>query len=510
LSLFLHPPSSGCARRGLILFDGLDEVRMRDTERVIREITDAAEQFKQSRFVIACRIAAQEYVFNQFKEVEIADFNKKQIKTFAKKWFLSKNDPIKAKNVGESLQQNERILELASNPLLLTLLCLVFDESGKFPSRRADLYKEGVRILLTRWDASRNIERDEPYKNLDVQRRKDLLSSVAFQTFLQGELIVGQDRIEHYISDYLQNLSSTTILGIDSEAVLKSIEAQHGLLVERSRRVYSFSHLTLHEYFAAREINLSNDKLDIITDKFFDRRWREVFLLTMELSRDASRLILEIKRTIDSQLLADDDDQEIQNFLQWVQEKSESVLTDYKPSAVRAFYYSLSLNFDYELARKIIPNFGCYTCPDLKLDNTLMITLNRVLAKADDIPIKPDFDNVLEAARNANNYELQNQLQNLHNRLPEDYDPEEIKRWRKTNDYREWVGDLQECMINCRGIGKALNFTPEQKKVLWQYYKSNLFLWECLKSDCYLKDGIREYIKRSFLIPYPSEFAQSL
>jgi predicted NACHT family NTPase len=494
--------------RGLILLDGLDEVRAKDTGRVIREISGAAEQFDQSRFVIACRIAAKEYVFQQFREVEVADFDKQQIKTFAKKWFQSKKDPIKAKNVGESLQKDERIWELASNPLLLTLLCLVFGESGKFPSRRSDLYKEGVKILLTKWDASRNIERDELYKSLDVQRRKDLLSSVAYQTFLQGNLVLRQRNIEGYIADFLQHLRDIDpdpeILRVDSEAVLQCIEAHHGLLVEVARNVYSFSHLTLHEYFAAREINLSNHLFDELTSKFSDRRWREVFLLTMEMLRDASHLLLKIKRNIDLQLAGD---QIIQNFLHRVQEKSASVLTNYNPSALRAFYYSLSLNFDYELARKIDPNFDCDTSPDLKLDNALMVVLNRAVAKAD-IPMKTDFEDLLEIARD-NNYELRNQLQNLYSRLPEEDDTQETIRWSETRDYQDWVRDLRRCMID-RSICSASNFTPEQKKLLWQYYRSNLFLWECLNSDCYVDRRVRENIEHSFLIPQPPEFTQSL
>ena len=35
---------------------------------------------------------------------------------------------------------------------------------------------------------------------------------------------------------------------------MKSIEAQHELLVERARRIYSFSPLTFQEYFTARAI----------------------------------------------------------------------------------------------------------------------------------------------------------------------------------------------------------------------------------------------------------------
>jgi predicted NACHT family NTPase len=44
--------------------------------------------------------------------------------------------------------------------------------------------------------------------------------------------------------DYIRNLPGANddedALQLDSEVVLKSIEAQHGLLVERARGIYSF------------------------------------------------------------------------------------------------------------------------------------------------------------------------------------------------------------------------------------------------------------------------------
>jgi predicted NACHT family NTPase len=50
------------------------------------------------------------------------------------------------------------------------------------------------------------------------------------------------------IVDYLetlQNIDSDAIqCQLDNEAVLKAIEVQNGLLVERERGIYSFSHLT--------------------------------------------------------------------------------------------------------------------------------------------------------------------------------------------------------------------------------------------------------------------------
>jgi predicted NACHT family NTPase len=243
--------------QALVLLDGLDEVREEDTKRILRQIREVSDQFHINQFVITCRIAAKDYTFERFTEVEVADFDEEQIAIFAQNWFRL-SDSVKADRFIQKLKENEPIQELATNPLLLTLLCLVFGENADFPANRSELYKEGLDVLLKKWDAKRNIERDQVYKNLSLQRKEDLLSQIALTTFEQKDYFFKQKTVEAYIADFIRNLRNADpdpeVLRLDSEAVLKSIEAQHGLLVERAKGIYSFSHLTFQEYFAAREI----------------------------------------------------------------------------------------------------------------------------------------------------------------------------------------------------------------------------------------------------------------
>ncbi len=84
--------------------------------------------------MITCRIAAKEYTFERFTEVEVADFDSKQIATFAQNWFR-RSDPVKADRFIEKLKENKPIQELASSPLLLTLLCLVFGEKCRLSGK---------------------------------------------------------------------------------------------------------------------------------------------------------------------------------------------------------------------------------------------------------------------------------------------------------------------------------------------------------------------------------------
>jgi hypothetical protein len=334
----------------LILLDGLDEVQNNSTS-ILSQIKNFTNLYHRNKFVITCRTAAQNYVFQNFTEVEVADFDFQQIAIFTNKWFTAKNDIIKSRLFNQKLENNKRIQELATNPLLLTLLCLVFGESGTFPANRSQLYKEGLDVLLKKWDKDRNIERGQVYRQFSLDSKKNLLSLIAFESFNQGKYFFQQTEIEQIIKRYIiQNPSDTRDNSgyppPDSEAVLKSIEAQHGLLVERSRGIYSFSHLTFQEYFTARHITYNSQQenafnsFNTLVSHIKEQRWQEVFVLTSEMLPSAENFLLLIKEYTDA-LLAKNEN--LQRFLTWVNKKSNSVDSEYKPAVARGFYFELQL-----------------------------------------------------------------------------------------------------------------------------------------------------------------------
>ena len=367
--------------KALICLDGLDEVLAPDSKRVIKEIENLLHNYPDNQYLMTCRIAAKEYTFEKFNEVEIADFDWEQITTFANNWF--KNKPVKPETFLTRLEKDQPIQELASNPLLLTLLCLAFEESGDFSGNRAGLYKEGLDALLKKWDAKRGIKRDQVYQKLWIQRKEDLLSKTAWDTFAPGEYFFKQDKVERYIGEYIRNLpganTDEAALKLDSEAVLKSIESQHGLLVERAKHIYSFSHLSFQEYFTAREIiqvrQSSDAALQELVSHLFDKRWREVFLLAVAMSPHAEKLVLLMKHKIDNSLAKD---KGLQGFLAWLNQKATSVEINYSSKDAEKIqdHYNFYVSLDNSLSRMIYLNFDLAFNLHLKLHLHLNLNSN--------------------------------------------------------------------------------------------------------------------------------------
>jgi len=494
--------------RAILFLDGLDEVREDDLHRVLEDLRSFSEQYYTNRFVITSRLGAQEYVFEKFTEVEVANFQPLQISQFAQRWFLGNSRHIDL--FLRKVEDNRPIQELATNPLLLTLLCLVFDEFGDFPTNRSELYREGLDVLLKKWDAKRNIERHQIYKNLSMQRKEDLLSQVACTTFQQGDYFFRQVDLECYITDYIRNLpkahTDEEALQLDSESIIKAIESQHGLFVERAKGIYSFSHLTFQEYLAARELvyNGNHETLTFLASKITDPRWHDILRLAVGMMRSADELLQLMKAHCD-RLLAGD--RQLQSLLQWVKQKAESAQVNDRIQSVRAFYLTLgraiaqsdSLNLANVLARTLVLDLDL--CQNRNLNIELAFDLARAIETKDgeDLGLDLELDLSLaleyaqEYAEETSDLCLANALTELSETCPEDADSD-IK-------WEYWANNLRQQAINHRNIGQIWDLTPHQLEHLRQYCEANRLLVECLESDCYVHQPVRQSIEQSLLLP---------
>ena len=262
----------------LVLFDGYDEVTEPE-KGAVKYLRDFIDSYDKNRFILSCRIAAYHHTFEGFTLVEIADFQSQQIKKFIEKWFSE--DSELGKKCWEKMSKNPAIKELASTPLLLTMLCVQFDEALDFPENRVELYEDATQALLKKWDTSRRIERRPVYKNLSVAGKESLLSYIAYNSFIKEEYFIPQRVLEARIREYIENIPGVEEknLDLDSNRVLKAIEANHGLLVERASKVFSFSHLTFQEYYTARYFVQHQIQLQLIDERIFDPKWNEIILL---------------------------------------------------------------------------------------------------------------------------------------------------------------------------------------------------------------------------------------
>jgi len=290
---------------GIILFDGLDEIPEADNKRELikKVIEDFVATYHKCRFVVTSRTYAyqnQNWRITGFKESVIAPFSDGQIIRFIDLWYrhityLRGLDIANAKGLSELLKRaifnSQRLKELASRPLLLTLMASLHSwRGGTLPEKREELYAETVSLLLDWWERPK-IVRDSNGNNIIAQPsltewlatdRNEvfrLLCELAYEAHKnQSDHNLTADINENDIIIGLLKISKNP--DIRPKRLIEYLSNRAGLLVHRGVGIYSFPHRTFQEYLSA--CFLTDDEFpDKIAQLFRNDpdRWHEVVLL---------------------------------------------------------------------------------------------------------------------------------------------------------------------------------------------------------------------------------------
>ena len=364
----------------VIFFDGLDEVPRANVDNVIRKIGDFVDRYSQNRFIASCRIAAYKGGFKRFTEVEMADFDNTQIHTYIKNWFDS--TPYQhRKQLDQKMETAEQCWktlntpehratkELARTPLLLTLLCMVYDNSQNFQRNRASLYEDAFNIFLKEWAAEKRVNRGASINQyLDIADEKRMLSKIAAENLEANRLFFTEDELIEQIQDFGEG-NANTLETFNAPKVMETILIDQGLFVEQVRDSYSFSHLTFQEYLTANYIIRDTRSIKGLAKKYLpNEQWREVFLLTSGLMHEADDLLVamevEAAKFINTNRL--------KSLFRWVKRITDTIDNQYSKLTKRAFvlhqYFFLSRLSKVDEENNRIVKYNTHFCRHLDLN----------------------------------------------------------------------------------------------------------------------------------------------
>lgn len=291
--------------RLLILMDGLDESATNEIRDSIHsQLREISRDYPENRFILTCRTQVMEVPLSGFDFLEVADFSSEQIRQFVQNWFVANGQTEAEANkfwetIHHATVENSDLRELTVTPVLLSLMCLVLqDEKGKMPTDRGWLYKKGIQLLLSQWNNEKEIESWEvgtkAYRQLSIEDKEALLIEIAARKFENPKNFVLFDQ-EELVDQIRQRIRLANAQ--EGTAVLKAIETQHGLLIERADKLWSFSHLTFQEYFTVQWLTrLPSQQL---AEKIASPQWKKVVKQLVKSQQPADRLLRLIKQATD-------------------------------------------------------------------------------------------------------------------------------------------------------------------------------------------------------------------
>jgi len=288
----------------LLLLDGLDEVNAKERNRVVQAVNDLIQE-SECRFVVTCRSQVYHNEFDGTADatLEVAEFTDHEILRFLEPWRSSMKEDQSVEQLMKTLRDRPKILALARNPLLLTMIAYLYvDQHIALPHSRAEFYRQSTALLLEKWQGE--------FNRFGVPAKSAVLSRLALQ--FQAKPASDEDRrslsAEEVLKLTREVLPGTTVKLEDAGDFLDEIVDRSGLLLRVDAGLrFQFTHLTMQEYFAATA--LAGDRNSLLQKFRLDPdTWREVVKLWCGLAQDSSDMIREIgdiEKTTAFECLAD-------------------------------------------------------------------------------------------------------------------------------------------------------------------------------------------------------------
>jgi hypothetical protein len=173
-----------------------------------------------------------------------------------------------------------RVRELASNPLLITILALVYrNNQGSLPQQRSELYQAAMKILIDTWRLTKITTKEVEYilsplaAYIHQNCPKDAIEESDLKAIIKKSLA-------QFNNDDAALLPPS--FGLKVADFIRCVREEVGLLAERGKQIYGFLHLTFQEYLTA--LYLVRDQQhasQAIIEKLDDPRWHEPILMAL-------------------------------------------------------------------------------------------------------------------------------------------------------------------------------------------------------------------------------------
>jgi len=294
----------------LLFMDGLDEVtdkRMRN--QVAYWVDDLMARYPFNHYVVTSRIVGyqESRLGAGFKHFELQPFGASEIATFSRQWYhaIAQNSDQdfdhadkQAGGLIHSISQNASVMRLASNPLLMTIIVMIYHKGKKLPNKRIELYDYSTETFLDHWVNLRfDTGSSENSQLKDKDEIIEIMAPIAFEIHeMRSNGLIEEENfkgafIRHYIR--IHTTETTDKAKNEFKEFRKFLRQEAGFFYEKGeddkdQPLYGFIHLTFEEYLAAIHMTecWTNDCIDL-SKYVFEPRWTEIIRLTAAQIRKA-------------------------------------------------------------------------------------------------------------------------------------------------------------------------------------------------------------------------------
>jgi len=257
--------------RAVVIFDGLDELL--DTSRR-RDVSDRVEQFCSAYPLTPVLVTSRVVGYDQarlddaqFTCYRLGGFGGDQVSEYACKWFASQEGMPATDAAAQAkafLAESAHATDLRANPLLLSLMCILYRGAGSLPGDRAGIYARCAELLLRKWDEQRDL-----YRKLGSDHLVEpTLRYLAWWLFTRedSQAVATERELIAKTTEFLYERGYETQEQAQI-AAREFVEFCHGRMwvfsdagtTADGEKLYGFTHRTFMEYFTAWHLAVTSE-----------------------------------------------------------------------------------------------------------------------------------------------------------------------------------------------------------------------------------------------------------
>lgn len=271
---------SGCF---LFLLDGYDEIATDKKDVFFRKLDSFCDRYSDNHFIISSRPYSEFVEFQRFSVLTLCSLSKAQALSLVQK--IEFDQEIKQRfltALDESLY--ERHTSFASNPLLLNIMLLTFDNYAEIPEKLHLFYANAFETLYSKHDATKSGYRRELRCSLSYDSFKKVFAYFCFITYYQGKIELTHDDI----LTVLKKVRSSTVSFNPADYIFDLVNSI--CVLYRDGVNYKFTHRSFQEYFTAiflKELsdqNMQKMGIELVKKDYFKASHDSVFSMLRDMS----------------------------------------------------------------------------------------------------------------------------------------------------------------------------------------------------------------------------------
>lgn len=264
-------------------FDGFDEIPLSNRDSVVEDIKEFITSLPNNYFILTSRPETILSTFGDFRQCEIKPLKENEAFSLLRKYDI--DNTISAPLIKElKMAKNASIKEFLKNPLLVSLLFIVYNYKATIPLKKDQFYSQVYDALFESHDLTKGAQLIHEKKcGLDIGDFERILRHIGFQSYRLGRITFSKDEMIKMIGEAKKKWKSFEF----TETNFLSDLTLSVPLFSKDGIDYKWAHKSLSEYFAAKYIYLdTKEQQSRILEKIYKSDNLEKFANLLDIYYD--------------------------------------------------------------------------------------------------------------------------------------------------------------------------------------------------------------------------------